>query len=94
MQVERVAPRAPSLPCCQRRARSDTPYQPPRMSKLAVAFHKPMENILLIRLKSIGDVIFTLPAVDALRENFPGRENHLPHLEGKRAVAARLSRGG
>ena len=30
-----------------------------------------MENILLIRLKSIGDVIFTLPAVAVLRENFP-----------------------
>ncbi len=30
-----------------------------------------MENILLIRLKAIGDVIFTLPAVGALRENFP-----------------------
>jgi ADP-heptose:LPS heptosyltransferase len=30
-----------------------------------------MENILLIRLKAIGDVIFTLPAVAAVRENFP-----------------------
>jgi ADP-heptose:LPS heptosyltransferase len=30
-----------------------------------------MENILLIRLKSIGDVILTLPAVHALRDNFP-----------------------
>ncbi len=30
-----------------------------------------MENILFIRLKSIGDVFFTLPAVGALRENFP-----------------------
>ena len=30
------------------------------------------ENILLIRLKSIGDVLFTLPAVHAVRENFPG----------------------
>lgn len=30
-----------------------------------------MENILLIRLKSIGDVVFTLPAVGALREQFP-----------------------
>jgi ADP-heptose:LPS heptosyltransferase len=29
------------------------------------------QNILLIRLKSIGDVVFTLPAVAALRENFP-----------------------
>ena len=28
-------------------------------------------NILLIRLKSIGDVLFTLPAVHAVRENFP-----------------------
>ncbi len=30
-----------------------------------------MENILLIRLKSIGDVAFTLPAVNAIRNNFP-----------------------
>jgi ADP-heptose:LPS heptosyltransferase len=29
------------------------------------------EHILVIRLKSIGDVILTLPAVHALRENFP-----------------------
>lgn len=29
------------------------------------------ENILLIRLKSIGDVLFTLPAVHRIRENFP-----------------------
>ena len=29
------------------------------------------ENILLIRLKAIGDVVLTLPAVGALRENFP-----------------------
>jgi len=30
-----------------------------------------MENILVIRLKAIGDVIFTLPAVAALREHYP-----------------------
>ena len=30
-----------------------------------------MENILLIRLKSIGDVVLTLPAVQAVRESFP-----------------------
>ena len=30
------------------------------------------ENILLIRLKSIGDVLFVLPAVHVVRENFPG----------------------
>jgi ADP-heptose:LPS heptosyltransferase len=49
------------------------------------------ENILLIRLKSIGDVLFTLPAVHRVRENFPGakiafltsREN-APLLEGFR----------
>jgi ADP-heptose:LPS heptosyltransferase len=29
------------------------------------------DNILLIRLKSIGDVVLTLPAVNAIRENFP-----------------------
>jgi ADP-heptose:LPS heptosyltransferase len=31
----------------------------------------PRENILLIRLKSIGDILFTLPAVHVVRENFP-----------------------
>ena len=30
-----------------------------------------MENILVIRLKAIGDVVFTLPAISMLRENFP-----------------------
>ena len=35
------------------------------------AIFDPMENILLIRLKSIGDVVLTLPAVNVLRENFP-----------------------
>jgi ADP-heptose:LPS heptosyltransferase len=30
------------------------------------------ENILLIRLKSIGDILFLLPAVHVVRENFPG----------------------
>lgn len=29
------------------------------------------KNILVIRLKSIGDVILTLPAVNTLRDNFP-----------------------
>lgn len=48
-----------------------------------------MENILVIRLKAIGDVIFTLPAVNALRGHFPtaritfltSREN-APLLQG------------
>ena len=30
-----------------------------------------IENILLIRFKSIGDILFTLPAVGAVRDNFP-----------------------
>ena len=30
-----------------------------------------MKNILLIRFKAIGDVILTLPAVQAVRDNFP-----------------------
>jgi ADP-heptose:LPS heptosyltransferase len=50
-------------------------------------------NILLIRLKSIGDVVFLLPAVHRIRENFPGakitfltsREN-ASLLEGFREV--------
>lgn len=32
---------------------------------------KPRKNILLIRFKAIGDVVLTLPAVHAVRENFP-----------------------
>ncbi len=52
-----------------------------------------VENILLIRLKSIGDVLFALPAVHMVRDNFPGakitfltsREN-VPLLEGFREV--------
>jgi len=34
------------------------------------------ENILLIRLKSIGDILFTLPAVHAVRKNFPDARLH------------------
>jgi ADP-heptose:LPS heptosyltransferase len=34
------------------------------------------EEILLIRLKSIGDIVFTLPAVRAVRDNFPGARLH------------------
>jgi ADP-heptose:LPS heptosyltransferase len=34
------------------------------------------KNILLIRLKSIGDVLFTLPAVHVVRENFPAAKLH------------------
>lgn len=34
------------------------------------------ENILFIRLKSIGDVVFTLPAVHVVRENFPAARLH------------------
>ncbi len=52
-----------------------------------------VENILLIRLKAIGDVVLTLPAVNAVRENFPStkitfltsKENAL-FLQGFRAV--------
>jgi ADP-heptose:LPS heptosyltransferase len=30
------------------------------------------ENVLLIRLRSIGDILLTLPAVHVVRDNFPG----------------------
>ena len=54
---------------------------------------KPHRNILLIRFKAIGDVVLTLPAVHAVRENFPDahitfltvREN-APLLQGFRDV--------
>lgn len=39
------------------------------------------ERILVIRLKSIGDVIFTLPAVHLIRDNFPGA--HLAFLTSR-----------
>jgi ADP-heptose:LPS heptosyltransferase len=46
-------------------------------------------NILLIRLKAIGDVLLTLPAMTALRQNFPGAKitfltskENLPLLRG------------
>src|SRR5262245_36094448 len=29
-------------------------------------------NILLVRLRQIGDVVFTTPAIHALRDRFPG----------------------
>ncbi len=35
-----------------------------------------MENILLMRLKSIGDILFTLPAVHVVRQNFPDARLH------------------
>lgn len=34
----------------------------------------PPKRILVIRWKSIGDVVFTLPAVNSLRDNFPDAE--------------------
>jgi ADP-heptose:LPS heptosyltransferase len=49
----------------------------------------PNGHILLIRLKSIGDVLFTLPAVHVIRENFPEAKitflvskEHAPLLAG------------
>lgn len=52
-----------------------------------------MENILLIRLKSIGDVVLTLPAVNAVRESFPNAKitfltskENTPLLAGFREV--------
>src|SRR5262245_66198231 len=51
------------------------------------------DRILLVRLKSIGDIIFTLPAVNVVRENFPNAKisflisrEHTPLLSGFKAV--------
>lgn len=51
------------------------------------------KNILLIRFKAIGDVVLTLPAVHAIRENFPDAklhflvsQEHAPLLRGFREV--------
>jgi ADP-heptose:LPS heptosyltransferase len=49
----------------------------------------PRENILVVRLKSIGDVLFTLPAIQALRDNFP--DANITFLSSKET--ARLLRG-
>jgi len=53
------------------------------------------ENILLIRLKSIGDILFTLPSVHLVRQSFPGARitflvsrEYAPLLEGFRDVDA------
>jgi len=52
-----------------------------------------MKNILLIRLKAIGDVIFTLPAVAVLREHYPeakisflASKENAPLLQGFRDI--------
>lgn len=52
-----------------------------------------MEKILLIRLKSIGDVVFTLPAVNVVRDHFPDARitfltsvENAPLLQGFTAV--------
>jgi ADP-heptose:LPS heptosyltransferase len=51
------------------------------------------ENILLIRLKSMGDVLFVLPALNLVRDNFPDSRitfltssENAPLLEGFAAV--------
>lgn len=56
------------------------------------------ESILLIRLKSIGDVAFTLPAVNAVRDNFPDAKitfltstENAPLLRGFREVAETIA---
>lgn len=43
------------------------------------------KNILLIRWKSIGDVVFTLPALRCLRSNFP--DSHITYLTSPEFVA-------
>lgn len=54
---------------------------------------KTIQRILIIRLKSIGDVVFTLPAVNVIRDNFPNAKitfltskENVPLLAGFRAV--------
>lgn len=51
------------------------------------------ENILLIRFKSIGDILFTLPAVHVIRDNFPNAtitfltsKENAPLIEGFRDI--------
>lgn len=44
------------------------------------------KKILLIRLDHLGDCLFTLPAVDALHQNYPNSELHFLGGEEARAV--------
>src|SRR5437899_8575754 len=47
-----------------------------------------IKNILFIKLKSMGDVVFTLPALDLLRHNFPNaRITYLTSAENAPIVA-------
>src|SRR5512140_454660 len=54
---------------------------------------EPKSNILLMRLKSMGDVVFTLPSVHRLRDSYPKARisflvsaENAPLLEGFRDV--------
>jgi ADP-heptose:LPS heptosyltransferase len=47
----------------------------------ATSFAQPGARILVTRFKSIGDIVFTLPAIHALRDNFP--ENQITFLTSK-----------
>ena len=49
----------------------------------------PGENILLIRFKSIGDILFMLPGCPHGSRKFPRRENHVSHFPGKNAPLLR-----
>jgi ADP-heptose:LPS heptosyltransferase len=47
----------------------------------ATSFAQPGARILVTRFKSIGDILFTLPAIHALRDNFP--ESQITFLTSK-----------
>jgi ADP-heptose:LPS heptosyltransferase len=47
----------------------------------AISFAQPGARVLVTRFKSIGDILFTLPAIHALRENFP--DVHIAFLTSK-----------
>ena len=48
---------------------------------VATANGKPPKKILLIRWKCLGDVLFTLPAFNCLRANFP--DSHITYLTSR-----------
>jgi len=63
------------------------------VNTVSTGIFDPMKNILLIRLKSIGDVVFVLPAVNTIRDHFPAAritfltsKENAPLLSGFRAV--------
>ena len=76
-QEHSAAPRVMKSNCSMRRACSQgRAHQPGALRAM---------KILLVRLRLIGDVVFTTPAVTAIRDAFPEARDHLSGGAGGRA---------